>query len=52
MIACGDRVAQAGADADVVLGHLGEQDLALLEGALPDQALAQGEARRHVSRSL
>ena len=37
------RLAQAGADLDVVLRHIGEQDLRLLERALADQPLAQLE---------
>ena len=36
------RLAEARADLDVVVGHVGEQDALLLEGALPDQALAGG----------
>ena len=36
-------LAQARADLDVVLGHVGEQDALLLEGALADQAFAELE---------
>ena len=37
------RLAEARADLDVVVGHVGEQDPLLLERALPDQPLAEPE---------
>src|SRR3712207_7922598 len=36
-------IAEARGDADVVVGHVGEQDLLLLQRALPDQPLAELE---------
>ncbi len=40
------RLAEPRGDADVVLRHVGEEDLLLLEGGLADDALARPEARR------
>ena len=41
----GRRLAQAGADPDVVARHVGDQDPLLLEGALADQPLADRGTR-------
>ena len=37
------RLAEAGVDLDVVVGHVGEQDALLLERRLADQPLADAE---------
>ena len=44
------RLAEPGADLDVVGGHVGEQDALLLVGHLPDQPLALAE--RAMARCL
>ena len=43
-----DRVAQPRSHADVVLRHARDQDLLSLQGSLPDERLAKGEAAGEV----
>ena len=44
MMLRGGALAQAGRNADVIGGHVGEQDLLLLDGALADESFAQLES--------